>query len=661
MRIVLSLSFMLFFGCNNFAWAFSAGPPASRNGLDGQYCTACHRTNALNSGKGNVRIEGIPLAWFPGETYNVRVMITHEGSSRWGFQLSATGENGQQAGDFLPGADGRTATVTAPVNGSQVQFIRQTSVGTGPGGTNSYEFRYRAPATAANGTIRLHLAGNAANGNNANTGDFIYATEAAVPVAMMTNNRSFTFGERGGASVGTANRSAATVVGHARIQPGPGSPAPSGVAILGWSANNVTISEASFTATRPLRSGRIFTDIGDGVNTSVAIVNPGSQAAMLSYFFTDEGGTNFGHGGIALAPNTQVTGLLDQAPFYRQTLKGMPVSRSRSFTINSTVPVSMLAMRGSTDERAQFLMAPLPVTDLSASSGDPVSIPVFVDGGGSTTEVLLLNPTDATLNGSIEFLSSGGKTLTVSLAGAARNRFNYSIPPRSSRRLSTGNTVDTTVAGSIRIVPVSGATAPAAAALLSTRAGDGTVSESMVEAVAAGSAFRIYVENAGDFAAGRPGAIQSGFAIANPGADVSTVTLDLTALNGVSSGFTASLLIPARGQTAVFLNEIPRFASLPLSFQGVLRVSTTSASGIAVTGMRGHYSESSSPSLIVSGMPAFNENSALSSEDLVFPQVLDSGGFTTQIVVFSGLAGQRGTGNLRFYSPSGQPLTLTTR
>ncbi len=661
MRIGLSLFFVLAFGWNNFVWANAGGPPANRNGLDGLYCTACHRTNALNSGRGNVRIEGMPLAWLPGETYSLRVTITHEGSRRWGFQLSATGANGQQAGEFLPGADGRTAIVTAAVGGSQVQFIRQTSVGTGPGGTNSYEFSYRAPANAALGTIRLHLAGNAANGNNANTDDFIYATETAVPIAIMANSRSFTFADRGGVSVGTANRSAAPVMGHARVQPGPGSPAPAGVAIVGYRQNNVTVSEAAFSAARSLRSARIYTEIDDGMNTSVAIVNPNSQAATLWYYFTDQGGTNFGHGSTVIEPNSQVAGFLDQAPFYRQTLKGMPISRSRSFTVNSSAPISLVAMRGSANERSELIMAPLPVTDLSAASGGSISIPMFADGGGSTTEVLLVNPTDATLNGSVEFLSAEGQPLILTVAGAPRNRLNYSIPPRTSRRFPTGNTFETTVGGSIRIVPVSGAVAPAAAALVSARVGDVTVSESTIEGSAPGSAFRLYVENSGDFARGRPDSIQSGVAIANPGTDAATVTLDLTTMNGISTGLTASLLVPARGQTAVFLNQIPRFASLPLSFQGVLRVSTNSESGIAAAGLRGHYTEGSSPVLLMSGMPAFNESSAPSPSDLVFPQVVDSGGFTTQIVVFSGSAGQRGTGNLRFYSPAGQPLTLTTR
>src|SRR5262245_230091 len=92
---------------------FSTGPPANRNGLTGTYCTACHRTNELNSGPGNVRIVGLPAAWLPGETYELQVIVTDPVAIRFGFQLSATGANGDQAGDHLPASDGRTSVQVA--------------------------------------------------------------------------------------------------------------------------------------------------------------------------------------------------------------------------------------------------------------------------------------------------------------------------------------------------------------------------------------------------------------------------------------------------------------------------------------------------------------------------------------------------------------------
>src|SRR5262245_58100248 len=98
----------LFLGAAPAAYSFSSGPPAYRNGLNGQYCTSCHRTNELNTPGGSVSVTGLPTAWIPGTAYALRVVIAREGSARWGFQMSAVDSDGQQAGEFIIGPDGRT-------------------------------------------------------------------------------------------------------------------------------------------------------------------------------------------------------------------------------------------------------------------------------------------------------------------------------------------------------------------------------------------------------------------------------------------------------------------------------------------------------------------------------------------------------------------------
>ncbi|HYR43247.1 MAG TPA: hypothetical protein VER98_09500 [Terriglobia bacterium] len=70
-----------------------------------------------------------------------------------------------------------------------------------------------------------------------------------------------------------------------------------------------------------------------------------------------------------------------------------------------------------------------------------------------------------------------------------------------------------------------------------------------------------------------------------------SVTFQATTLSGASLGLTGSAVVPANGQIAIFLSQIPGFSSLPNPFQGVLRVSTTSSAGISVIGIRGRYNE----------------------------------------------------------------------
>ncbi|PYS54949.1 MAG: hypothetical protein DMG13_06075 [Acidobacteria bacterium] len=645
---------------NDSLQARSAGPPPNVNGLSGNYCTQCHRTNPLNSGNGSVRLEGLPSMWVPGDVYSLRVVVTHETARRWGFQLSSTGSNGEQAGDLLPGPDGRTAVQTATVNGSQVQFIQHTSLGSTIDGPNTFEFSYRAPISASAGVIRFHLAGNATDGSGTNTGDFVYGTQINLPIAI-SDSRNFAIADRGGMSLTSVNRGNAVSAGHARAQADSG-PAPAGMEIVSLRQNDVMVSEAAFAASAPLRSGRVYTEISGSVNTGVAIANPNASPATVSFYFTDDSGSIFDGGSTVLAPNAQIAGFLDQPPFYMPgPFRTTPVSNSRTFTFTSSVPVSVLALRGTTNSRSEFVIAPLQIVDLSTSSNESISIPVLADGGGWTTQLLLVNPTDDTLTGSVQFLAAAGEPLTLSVSGQTGPQSAYSVPPRSSRRLQTAGTGDTTQTGSMRIVPATGSRAPAAVALFSLRVGGVTTMEWTLTGTRSGTAFRVYAEASGDFTAGRAGSFQSGVAIANHGSAAATVNLDLNTLDGVSSGWTGSVNIPAQGQIGVFLNQIQASGPLPASFQGVLRVSTAAASGVSVAGFRGRFNERSTSNLLLSGMPAVNENTPSSSTEVVFPHVVDSGGYSTQFILFSGAAGQSSTGVLRFYSQSGQAMPLILR
>ncbi len=151
--------------------ARSAGPVAARTGDFGeQNCTACHTGNSLNAAGGTFTISGVPAIYTPGNVYTITVSIQKSGQARWGFQLAVRAvSNSQQAGT-LAAKDGNTQILT----GSGIQYIQQTTAGTFAG-TNSgtWTFEWTAPSPAV-GAVRFGAAGNAANNNNANSGDFIY-------------------------------------------------------------------------------------------------------------------------------------------------------------------------------------------------------------------------------------------------------------------------------------------------------------------------------------------------------------------------------------------------------------------------------------------------------------------------------------------------------
>jgi len=170
-----------------------------------------------------------------------------------------------------------------------------------------------------------------------------------------------------------------------------------------------------------------------------------------------------------------------------------------------------------------------------------------------------------------------------------------------------------------------------------------------------GTAFRVYVESFGGV--GQPASIQSGIAIANNTASPATVTLELTNLDGSTIGLPApvSQNLPPLGHIAEFFAQA--FPDLPNPFRGILRVSSSSA--VSVVGLRPRYNERGD--FLITTTPPTNENAPPSSTEFVLPQLADGAGVTTQIILFSGSAGQSSAGSMLLFQNSGQTFTATLR
>src|ERR1044071_4043201 len=111
------------------------GPPTEHTGGFGEpTCTECHDQFALNSGPGSVTITVRDLAgnaasnYSTGQTYQITVRVADPLQRRWGFQLSARTQDGQQAGNLSPGTDGFTMLDLPTFNG--IQYISHTFPGT---------------------------------------------------------------------------------------------------------------------------------------------------------------------------------------------------------------------------------------------------------------------------------------------------------------------------------------------------------------------------------------------------------------------------------------------------------------------------------------------------------------------------------------------------
>ena len=465
-----------------------------------------------------------------------------------------------------------------------------------------------------------------------------------------TCQQSFSIPDRGGWSTTSSGTAETLRVGYGRIRADAGSTTPSGIAIFQFrDSQGVLISEAGVPASEPVQEGRIFAEVNGPVNTGLAIANPNDVQALIQFYFTDTNGTRFAEGSFELGAHQQTAKFLDQAPFN----SGSFVLGTLTFT--SSVPVGVIALRGLTNEAGEFLMTTLPVAPLSSTSSDTVYFPHFADGNGWATQVILVNPTDRTIAGTVAFLGQGSVTAAAAPVvltldgGSTRSNFDYSIPPRSAQRFTTANPPGGLAVGSVRATPDRGNTAPAGLVVFSFAPGEKTLSEAGVSALPKGSAFRVYVEASG--VPGQVGSIRSGLAITNAGATTNTVTLEVTSLDGSLAGPPATLALPPLGHSARFIDEM---FTLPDNFSGVVRV--TSTDEVAIVGLRLRVNERGE--LKMTTTPPSNQTGPSPLAETFFPHIVDSGGWSTQFILFSGTAGQASSGTLRFIDASGQPLDL---
>jgi hypothetical protein len=458
---------------------------------------------------------------------------------------------------------------------------------------------------------------------------------------------TYNLSSRSGLSRITATSSMVPAVGYGRVQPAAAGTPPSGVAIFTLRQGTKVVGETAVPGTRAVLSGRVSAEIGDGVDTGIAIANPNSQAVTISFFFTDANGNNFGAGNTTIPAEGQLARFLSQAPFTAGS------SVHGTFTFTSTQPVGAVALRGLTNERSQFLLTTVPIVGLPDTSAGIVILPHFADGGGWSTQVFLVNPADTASTGTIQFLDAQGQPFTATAAGETSSTFSYTIPPRSSYRLQTAGSGESTQAGSVRVTPSGSSQTPSVLGIFSFRRNGVTVSEFGVRADRSSTAFRAYAELSGT--PGEVGSTQTGLAVANPSATEVVVNIELTSLSGVSTGLAGAIRVPPSGQTAAFLNQIPGLETLLSPFQGTMRITTSSAAGITVVALRGRYNEDGE--FLIASTPPVDETAPTSQSELLFPHWAEGGGYTTQFIIFN-VSTAPLNGALRLVSPLGLPIDM---
>lgn len=178
--ITLAVSLIIILCVTGIVLAFAGGPPTGATGsviFNQASCAqaTCH-VGTANTGSGTLTLSGVPANYALGQSYTLTVTLQQTGQRRWGFQLSARARaTGQSTGTLQQGLDGFSQLQTL----GGIQYVAHNAAGTRAGtvtGPVSFQVRWTAPAINV-GEVVFSVAGNAANNDNNNTGDFIYTRE----------------------------------------------------------------------------------------------------------------------------------------------------------------------------------------------------------------------------------------------------------------------------------------------------------------------------------------------------------------------------------------------------------------------------------------------------------------------------------------------------
>ena len=531
-----------------------------------------------------------------------------------------------------------TATASDP-NGDPLTYAWSASDGVIAGAGDTAAVRWTAPDRIGTVTIRVEVSDGEGGAAEA---------KVAIEVLVVLPERTpFDILHRGTATSKTGGQADSPRVGYGLIRADGGMATPSGIALFEFrDSEGVLITEASVPAAAPVRKGRIFAEVGDSVNTAVAFANPNGRPVDISFYLTDTAGSRTGEGSFTLEAFRHQAALLNAPPFEVAGVVG-------TFTFQASAPVAVIALRGAANQAGEWLGTTLPVTPLlpppspfSRTSTDPLVFPHFSNGQGWGAQVILVNPTRQPIAGTLEFLGPDAAPLRVTLDdGRMGASFPYSIAAHSAWRVVTANSADQTVSGSVRATPASvlpPVAAPSGLLVYSFTDGGKTVSQVGVLALPSSTAFRVPIAAAGQ--PGQPGSIRTGLAVVNTADAESTVSLEITRPDGSLLLPPASLALPPGGQTARLLDQV---FNLPEDFSsGLLRVSASNGE-VSVVALRFRVNQRGE--LKTTTIWPRNENAPATSEDRYFAHLADSGGWTTELILFSGALGETGPGTLSLF------------
>jgi hypothetical protein len=445
----------------------------------------------------------------------------------------------------------------------------------------------------------------------------------------------------------TAGQTAQPAFGYASVEVSAGA-SPSGLAIIDLRSGGTLLSEVSVPVPVPSPVGQLYVSTIPSAATALTLVNRSSEQTQIDVEFVANGGGTRIMRSIFLAPHVQLSGFLYADPF------NIPINLEGSLTYFADTHLSAIALRAGSGGGVTVNVYQ-PIIDYGLANTNPVTIPQFADGGGWSGQIFLVNPTAETISGEVRFYKAGlpgepGMPVEVVTDKGTGSVLTYSMDSRQSYTLLANSGGQDIVAIFADIVPTSGSKTPLAFAVLNFS--ENPSLGVTVEGVEAASEFKMYAEITGEY----PAALGTmpALALANSLDTPATVTLKLIGFDGTDSGLSAVITLPPKGHLSRFLFEIPGFENLPRPYLGVLHA-TTSEPGVTFAGFRARYNERGQFLITATGpLKPVGEFGPV-----IFPHLVDGGGYATQFILINGPGGSGAAGTIRFLDSLGGPLNLS--
>jgi hypothetical protein len=484
-------------------------------------------------------------------------------------------------------------------------------------------------------------------------------SDFSAPVSFKTPKAAMeiTLKGAGAATSVTSGSVGATQAGYAAVSVDAGS-TPYATALLSYRHNGATVSEVGVPASPPTSSARFFvdyrtestpagSDTNVDIDTGFAAVNCGNGPASVSFILRDPEGQVISRGTGSLDKDAHMAAYFNQLP---EIAPGFSIDPSfpssthfGTLELSSDQPISLLALRLTTNQRGEMLMTSTPVADLARSSTTgPIYFPQLADGAGYSTVIGLLNTSGAIETGTLHLFADDGSPLPVrQLNGSSASTFAYSIPPGGVYVLQTEASSRDVQTGWAVLFPDGGTIAPVAAGVLQFSRDGILITETGIPSVSPTTHARMFLDTSGGH--------NTGVAIGNPGNAPLSLSLQVFQMDGTTLAGAANgpITLEANAHTASFVDQL--IPGLPSGFRGVLDIKGESP--FAATTYRSLLNERGE--ILLSALPVADLNQPPPSP-ILFPQVADGDGFSTQFILLNGLSPSSTT--LSFYSETGVPL-----